>query len=107
MPAAESSPLHLQNGPAIALPKAEHIQTASYGTSRSAREYRAKQRKLVAEGKFYEAQQMDIDDIHEKFGDKYDKHIEELQNYTASLRFRKGSGIPMNPTPKVIRARGA
>ena len=96
--------LHTNNGPCINMSAEDHFLTASYGTSKSAQMYRDEQRQLVSQGKFLEAQQMDIDDIHEKFGSKYDKQIEEMKNYTSSLKFNKRSGIPMNPTPKVIRA---
>lgn len=102
MPADQASPLHENNGPAIPLPKAEHEITASYGNSASAIAYRQKQYDLIREGRFEEAQQMDIDDIREKFGNKYDKHIEEMRNYTASLKKDK-HGMPKNPTPKQVR----
>ena len=65
--------------------KEDHRLTASYGNSKEAREYRDIQKKLIQEGKFREALQMDIDDIREKFGDKYDDAIEEMLNYVDIL----------------------
>ena len=52
---------------------------------REAREYREQQKKLIEQGKFREALQMDIDDIHEKFGDKYDDAINEMLDYIEQL----------------------
>lgn len=86
MPADEVSPLERNDGPAIAMEKEDHRQTASCGNSREAREYRAKQKELIEQGKFEEAMQMDIDDIHEKFGDKYDDAIAEMKEYYNKLK---------------------
>ncbi len=103
MPSAESSPLHPSNGPVIRMSREDHLQTASYGTSREAREYRRKQRELISAGNFHQAQQMDIEDIHTKFGDKYEGHIKQAQEYTKQLTFSKQGNIPRNPTPKQVR----
>jgi hypothetical protein len=65
--------------------KEDHRQTASCGNSKEAQEYRAKQKELINQGKFREALQMDIDDIHEKFGDKYDDAIAEMEEYVKKL----------------------
>ena len=85
MPADSASNLERDDGPAIKMDKEDHRQTASCGMSQEAREYREKQRELIAEGKFKEALQMDIDDIHEKFGDKYDDAIAEMLEYVDQL----------------------
>lgn len=84
MPADEASPLDRNDGPAIAMDYEDHRQTASCGNSREAQEYRAKQKELIAEGKFAEAMQMDIDDIRDKFGSKYDDAIAEMKEYAKS-----------------------
>lgn len=84
MPADEASPLDRNDGPAIAMEYEDHRQTASCGNSREAQEYRAKQKELIAEGKFAEAMQMDIDDIRDKFGSKYDDAIAEMKEYAKS-----------------------
>ncbi len=65
--------------------KEDHRQTASCGSSREACEYRAKQRELVEQGEFRKAQKMDIDDIHSKFGSKYDEGIKEMLEYDKKL----------------------
>lgn len=85
MPADSTSDLERNDGPAIKMEKADHRQTASCGNSREAREYRAQQKELIEQGKFREALQMDIDDIHEKFGDKYDDAISEMLEYVDKL----------------------
>ena len=85
MPADSASPLERGDGPAIKMEKEDHRQTASCGMSRDAREYREQQRELIEQGKFREALQMDIDDIHEKFGDKYGDAIKEMLDYVDQL----------------------
>lgn len=79
MPPDSVNGLERNDGPAIVMEKADHRQTASCGNSLEAREYRAKQKEAIDQGKFKEAMQMDIDDIHEKFGDKYDIAIAQMQ----------------------------
>lgn len=85
MPADSTSNLERNDGPAIRMEKADHRETASCGNSREAREYRAEQKSLIEQGKFREAMQMDIDDIHEKFGDKYDAGIKQMCEYVDKL----------------------
>lgn len=85
MPADSTTELERNDGPAIKMEKEDHRQTASCGSSREAREYRAKQKELIDQGKFREALQMDIDDIHDKFGDKYDDAISEMLEYVDKL----------------------
>lgn len=85
MPADSTTELSRDDGPAIKMDKSDHRQTASCGNSREAQEYRAEQEKLIKDGKFREALQMDIDDIHEKFGDKYDDAIKEMLEYVDKL----------------------
>ena len=85
MPSNDSTDLSLGDGPAIKMDKEDHRQTASCGRSREADEYRQKQKELIESGKFREALQMDIDDIREKFGDKYDDAIAEMLEYVDEL----------------------
>lgn len=85
MPADSVSDLERDDGPAIKMEKEDHRQTASWGRSREAQEYRERQKALIEQGKFREALQMDIDDIHEKFGDKYDDAIDEMLEYVDKL----------------------
>lgn len=85
MPADSTTKLERNDGPAIKMEKADHRLTASCGNSREAREYRAIQKECIDKGNFREALQMDIDDIHEKFGDKYDDAISEMLEYVDKL----------------------
>ena len=77
-PANSISPLSRGSGPSVWMEKADHRRTASWGNSKAAREYRARQKKLIDQGKWREAIQMDIDDIRAKFGDKYDQNIQQM-----------------------------
>ncbi|MDR0286690.1 MAG: hypothetical protein LBI03_03135 [Clostridiales bacterium] len=85
MPAASVSELPREDGPAIVMDREDHKETASFGNSREAQEYRAEQKELIEQGKFNDALQMDIDDIHDKFGDKYDDVIAEVKQYANKL----------------------
>jgi hypothetical protein len=85
MPAKWASELSIGDGPAIVMDKADHRQTASCGLTNEAQEYREKQKEFIENGDFRGALQMDIDDIHDKFGDKYDKSIEDMLKYVNKL----------------------
>jgi filamentous hemagglutinin len=84
--------------------KGDHALTASYGKKDSARLYREQQHQLISQGKLREAIQMDIDDIHATFGDKYDQGIKQMLQYADRLNYNKRSGIPINPTFKQARS---
>ncbi len=85
MPADIVTNLEKNDGPAIKMEKEDHRQTASCGNSREAREYRERQKELIDQGNIKDAIQMDIDDIHDKFGDKYDDAIAEMMEYVDKL----------------------
>lgn len=82
MPANDASPLSKEKGPSIIMDKGDHKQTASWGASKEAKAYRTTQKELIQQGKFKEAQNMDIQDVKSKFGDKYDVHITQMNEYT-------------------------
>ena len=86
MPADCVSHLDRDDGPAIKMDKADHRQTASCGSSREAREYREHQKNLINSDNFIGAIQMNIDDIHSKFGNKYDKEISQMYDYVCKLK---------------------
>lgn len=73
------------DGPAIRMDIEDHRQTASFGPSNEARDYRAQQDQLVKEGRFEEALNNDIKDLKEKFGDKYDEVIAQAKEYYAKI----------------------
>ena len=85
MPSDSASHLEREEGPAIAIDYGDHQQTASCGSSREAIEYRAAQKELIDKGDFRGALQMDIDDLHDKFGDKYDEAISQMLDYVDEL----------------------
>lgn len=82
MPADSVSPLPTNQGPAIAMKVDDHRMTGSWGSSREARAYRKRQAELLEQGKFGEAQKMDVDDVRAKFGDKYNEAIDQMLKYT-------------------------
>ncbi len=85
MPADSVSPFSKDAGPAIQMDKFDHMQTASWGSSASAIEYRQNQAFLIENGMFKEAIMMDIQDIQGKFGSKYDSAILEMLKYVNEL----------------------
>jgi RHS repeat-associated protein len=85
MPADSASPISRHKGPGISMSKEDHSQTASYKNIPGARDYRGKQSDLISQGKFKEAQQMDINDVRSKFGNKYDGAIAQMEEYTRTL----------------------
>ena len=86
-PADSVTKFDYTDGPAIRMDKMDHRQTASWGNSREARQYREIKEKLVSEGKIRDAIQMDIDDIVSKFGDKYDESIKQMLEYCTQRGF--------------------
>ena len=85
MPPASINGLERNDGPAIRMDIADHRQTASHGTSNEAREYRAQQEQRIKEGNFEEAMKVDITDVKEKFGAKYDDAITQAKEYYARI----------------------
>jgi hypothetical protein len=79
-------PLTKNEGPAIYMPKEDHMRTASWGSSDKAIAWRQKQRDLVEQGKFMEAMEMDIQDIRNKFPDgRYEKGLKQALEYAKQL----------------------
>lgn len=79
MPAKQSSPLAIDDGPAIQMRPGDHRRTASYGGRAGSvqQTYRDTQKALIDQGKFDDAFLMDVDDIQSKFGNTYDEAILE------------------------------
>lgn len=94
-PANSISPLSTDKGPSIWMTRRDHRRTASCGSGRGARRYRAQQKALIKDGKFRDAVAKDIRDIRKKFGKKYDACIKQMLAYlrklpARSLRPRRG-----------------
>ncbi|UZQ51248.1 hypothetical protein [Clostridium kluyveri] len=85
MPANSISPYSKGEGPGIRMETKDHMDTASWGSSKKAKQYRQTQKDLIDQGKFEEAQQMDIGDVRTKFKDKYDDAIQQMLDYTKEL----------------------
>lgn len=85
IPADSVSFIERHDGPAIKMEKADHRMTASCGNSHDAREYQSIQKELIIGGRFTEAVQMDIEDIQDKFGDKYNDALSEMIEYVNLL----------------------
>ena len=85
MPANSASNLTRWSGPCIILEKEDHILTASYGRSKDSQNYRQKQRELISEGQFLDAEIMDIKDILKKTKAKYVKALLQKLDYDEKL----------------------
>ncbi|MCC7000379.1 MAG: RHS repeat-associated core domain-containing protein [Deltaproteobacteria bacterium] len=85
MPADSVSPLSKGKGPAIRMEPADHARTASYGSRADAKAYRAVQEQLVSAGRSGEALMMDVIDVRNKFGAKYEAAIEQAVEYAKSI----------------------
>jgi len=79
------SPLPPERGPSFHMDTKDHINTASFGGKQAARQYRAAQERLIVEGRWKDAIQMDIDDVRSKFGSKYDVGIGQMLKYARSI----------------------
>ena len=75
----------LDDAPAIQMQPPDHRKTKSYGNTAESVVFREKQAELIKAGRWKEAQQMDIDDIRSRFGDKYDAAILEALEYSDSF----------------------
>lgn len=88
VPANEANGLEGNDGPCIEMEKCDHKLTASWGMSREARDYRAKQRELIEAGNFKEALKMDIVDLQrEEFNHKYDGALREAADYAEKMGY--------------------
>lgn len=88
VPANEVNGLERNDGPCIEMDKCDHKLTASWGMSREARDYRAKQRELIEAGYLNEALKMDIVDLQrEEFNHKYDEALHEAANYAEQMGY--------------------
>ncbi|MCQ6555491.1 hypothetical protein NPS70_20155 [Streptomyces sp. C10-9-1] len=65
-------------GPAIRMEYDDHRIMTSTGSSAESVAWRARQRALIDAGHWDQAMKMDIDEIRENFGDKYDTHIKDM-----------------------------
>ena len=81
IPSDQVNGLPKTEGPSIHMDTADHMETASWGSSREAQAFRIKEKELIQQGRFQEAQHLGVDDIRAKFGSKYDEHLDQLPKY--------------------------
>ncbi|WP_313896659.1 RHS repeat-associated core domain-containing protein [Streptomyces sp. GC420] len=65
-------------GPAIRMEYDDHRNVTSTGSSKESDDWRAEQRAHIDNGRWDLAMKMDIDEIRELYGDKYDTHIADM-----------------------------
>jgi hypothetical protein len=85
VPADSISPLSRDSGPAFQMDPADHRLMSSTGNSAAAQTWRNTQAALIAQGRFRDAMQMDIDEAKLLFGNKYDQAIQETLDYATTL----------------------
>lgn len=93
IPSNSVNGLSTNAGPCIRMLTEDHKKTASYGSSASAKEFRAEEAALIEAGKFAEAMQMGIDDIRSLFGTKYNDAIAEMISYAVSQGYIKSGAV--------------
>lgn len=73
--------------PGIIMDELDHAETASWGKSVAAKAWREQQVEFIEEGNLRKAIEMDINDVIDKFGDKYLNHIDQyLKSLPEDLR---------------------
>ncbi|MGP3634421.1 golvesin C-terminal-like domain-containing protein [Streptomyces sp. 24-1644] len=80
------------DGPAIQMDYLDHRAVYSTGSARAAKAWRAWQKELIGSGRIDEAVQMDINDIRQRFGTKYDSAIRQMVD-----------GLANNPAYQALR----
>lgn len=74
-----------EKGPSIAIDKQDHKQTSSYKRGRKQDNFRKQQAKLLSQGHFLSAQEMDFKNLIRKFKAKYAKAMLEKLEYDKKL----------------------
>ena len=73
--------LSIEEGPVLRMDKEDHKDVSSTGSGGDAIMWRYRQAMLIREGKFLDAMKMDIEEIRDMFGDKYQEGIEQMLTY--------------------------
>ncbi|MBS2552522.1 hypothetical protein KGQ19_37275 [Catenulispora sp. NL8] len=79
--------ISMHSGPAIRMELDDHYALYSTRSSLPSQAWRQWQKELLGQGKITEVMQMDIDDIRNRFGTKYDGAIQEM---IGSLKHNQG-----------------
>jgi len=85
MPADSASNLPKGKGPCIAITKNDHKRTSSYKNYKKSRRFRRRQKFLVDNNRFLEAQEMDFKNLRRQFNSKYAKAMLEKLEYDKKL----------------------
>lgn len=93
IPSDSVNGLSTYSGPCIRMLTEDHKRTSSYGSSTAAKEFRAREEKLIKEGKFAEAMQLGINDVRKLFGTKYNDAIAEMISYAVSKGYIKSGSV--------------
>ncbi|MCF6252058.1 MAG: hypothetical protein L3J75_12420 [Methylococcaceae bacterium] len=79
--ADDVSDIATNDAPAIRMETDDHVyRTGNWGSRKSSKRFRAKQKELIEQGKHDEAYKMGVDDIKDQNPGKYDTHIEQMEN---------------------------
>jgi hypothetical protein len=84
IPPDQVNGLKYNRGSAIWMEKVDHRGVTTTGSSKAAIKWRATQAQLIAEGKYYEAIKMDLDEIRTLHPGKYEKGIQQMLDYIAT-----------------------
>jgi hypothetical protein len=79
------SPVSKRAGPSIVMKTTDHILTGSWGSSKEAKAFQARQYEMISQGNFEGALNMGISDVQAKFGTKYNGAIKQAQAYSTKL----------------------
>ena len=85
IPADSINGMSTSDGPSILMDTADHKMTASFDNKSGSTAYRLKQKQLIDAGKFKEAFDMDVSNIRNLFGKKYDGAIQKASEYVDQL----------------------
>ncbi|MFD6985205.1 hypothetical protein ACFWAX_31585, partial [Streptomyces sp. NPDC059956] len=76
-------------GPSIRMEYDDHRAVTSTGSGADSVQWRADQRALIDSGRWDLAMKMDIDEIRDLYGDKYDTHIADMvESLKANKKFQ-------------------
>lgn len=90
-------------GACIAMNKADHQKTASWGRGKNAQSYRDEQKQLITTGKIGAAFQMDKADLKSKFGSKYDRGVSQAESYLHREVMPKLQATSTHSTPQTLK----
>lgn len=94
-------------GAVISMNKLDHTKTASWGSSKGAKIFQKQQKQLLQNGNPEQAFKLGIDDVKAKFGNKYNAHLQQAQQYwksqnlTAKIKSQVAQAKPQTTSQKL------